>query len=241
MKYYFRLDDACEKMNTNNWNHIEEIFDKNGIIPLVGIIPNCLDKDMDKYSKDIRFWDKARKWQDKNWVLALHGYTHVCDTNDGGINPVHKRSEYAGKPMEEQKALVRKGLKILNGENIFPKIFFAPSHTFDENTLKALEEESDIRVISDTIARERYTYNGFTFVPQQSGRVRKLRLFKEVTFCYHPNTMTDKDFDELESFIIENKKFIYPYDLTSARNKKTIFDRCLSYLYFRRRKKNTRK
>ena len=73
---------------------------------------------------------------------------------------------------------------------IDPKVFFAPAHTFDNNTLIALKECSNIRIISDTIANDIYTKYGFTFVPQQAGRVRK-QPFRTVTFCYHPNTMND--------------------------------------------------
>lgn len=85
-----------------------------------------------------------------------------------------------------------------NGIN--PKIFFAPAHTFDRNTLLALKNKSNIRIISDTIAYDKYEDEGITFIPQQSGRVRKLP-FKTVTFCYHPNLMRDKDFFELENFL----------------------------------------
>jgi predicted deacetylase len=82
---------------------------------------------------------------------------------------------------------------------IDPKVFFAPAHTFDNNTLIALKECSNIRIISDTIANDVYSQFGFTFVPQQSGRVRKLP-FKTVTFCYHPNVMNDDEFVRLEKF-----------------------------------------
>lgn len=42
--YLFRLDDASEFMDTENWNKIERLFDMYDIKPLVGVIPNNLDK-----------------------------------------------------------------------------------------------------------------------------------------------------------------------------------------------------
>jgi len=55
-----------------------------------------------------------------------------------------------------QKQKIRDGYAILKEYGLTPKYFFAPSHTFDENTLVALKECSDIRIISDTIATKPY-------------------------------------------------------------------------------------
>lgn len=77
--------------------------------------------------------------------------------------------------------MIQHGVDVLKGHDIKPKVFFAPSHIFDENTLVALKEESDIRIISDTIANDVYFENDFYFIPKQSGRVRKLP-FKVCTF-----------------------------------------------------------
>ena len=89
MIYYIRLDDACEKRDIVNWNRIESILDKYGIKPLVGVIPNCLDEKMETYEVDNHFWEKVDSWGKKGWEVALHGFTHVFETDDGGINPVN--------------------------------------------------------------------------------------------------------------------------------------------------------
>jgi len=59
----------------------------------------------------------------------------------------------------------------LENNDLEPKVFFAPSHTFDANTLEALRLESNIGVICDTIANNVYTLNAFYFIPQQTGEV----------------------------------------------------------------------
>lgn len=234
MKYYIRLDDASERRDVEKWDRIEQILDIYSIKPLVGVIPFCEDNDMRDYTVDEMFWDKVKDWKSKSWAIALHGYNHVCTTKCGGINPVNNRSEFAGLPLDIQKKKIEKGVEIFRKNGINPEIFFAPSHTFDDNTLKALLEFSDIRVISDTIANKPYRYMGFTFVPQQSGRVRKLP-FSTTTFCYHPNTMQEKDFIELEHFLKKNKNRFAPFEVFSVDRKIGLYDLLLRKLYFARR------
>lgn len=233
-KYIMRLDDACEKRNIQNWDRIEMILDKYEIKPLIGVIPNCEDSMMERYSIDRGFNVRVKNWKDKGWTIALHGYNHVYSTNSGGINPINYRSEFAGESLEVQKEKIKKGVSILNNMGINPKVFFAPSHTFDKNTIIALKEESNIRIISDTISNNSYEKYGITFVPQQSGRVRPLP-FKLVTFCYHPNTMNEKDFFDLEEFLKKyNKKFI-SFPLNEVSRKENFIDCILRKLYFFRR------
>lgn len=233
-KYIIRLDDACEKMDVEKWQRMEELLDKYNVKPLVGIIPNCQDEQMDEYPYDRSFWDRVKCWTNKEWTVAMHGYNHVYGTECGGINPVNKRSEFAGEPLDVQKEKIKNGIAIMKSHGIEPRVFFAPSHTFDENTIEALKTESKIRIISDTVASNVYTKYGITFVPQQTGRARKLPL-KVVTFCYHPNMMDDCMFSDLERFIVENmNKFIcFPTQCTKRR--KNIFDLLLEKLYFARR------
>ena len=229
-----RLDDACEKRNIKYWDRIEKILDNYGIKPLVGIIPHCEDPMMDKYPTDDGFKMRVKNWMDKNWVIALHGYNHVYSSNCGGINPVNCRSEFAGESLERQKEKIKKGVSILNDMGIKPQVFFAPSHTFDKNTITALKEESDIRIISDTIANDSYEKYGMTFVPQQSGRVRALP-FKIVTFCYHPNTMNENDFSELENFLKKYQRKFISFPLQRVSRHKNFVDCFLERLYFARR------
>lgn len=234
-KYIMRLDDACEKRNIENWDRIEKLLDRYNVKPLVGVIPNCEDSSMDQYVLDDIYSIRLNNWVNKGWTIALHGYNHVYSSDSGGINPVNYRSEFAGESLEIQKEKIRSGLRILKKHGISPKVFFAPSHTFDKNTLKALLEESEIRIISDTVAYDSYSDYGFTFVPQQTGKVRYLP-FKKVTFCYHPNTMKDEDFLELEEFISKNHTKFIDFPTYIVNRKFNFIDWILKKLYFLRRK-----
>lgn len=233
-KYIMRLDDACEKMDTEKWGRMEALLDRYGIKPLVGIIPHCEDEMMNAYETDEAFWNKAAEWVKKGWTAALHGYNHVYSTECGGINPVQARSEFAGEPLDVQRRKIADGVNALRAKGIEPEVFYAPSHTFDENTLSALKSESNIRIISDTVANDVYADMGFTFVPQQSGAVRSLP-FKTVTFCYHPNTMGDEAFERLEAFLRENGEKFIPFPTEQSKRRRNIFDKLLRKLYFARR------
>ena len=238
-QYIIRLDDASEYMDTGKWMRMEALLDKYNISPIFGVIPHNEDPDMIKvYPKDENFWDRAKRWCEKGWQPALHGYSHVFCTNKGGINPVNNRSEFAGLPLKQQREKIEKGYQILLQHEIKPEIFFAPAHTFDENTLKALEQKTAIRIINDTVANNVYYKEPFFFIPQQAGRVRKLP-FKIVTFCYHPNSMKKKDYMELEHFLkiyYTNFTKLACVDVNSQR-KKTVFDCVLSSTYFFRVKR----
>lgn len=235
-KYFIRLDDASEYMDVKKWNRMESLLKDYNIKPIVGIIPDNQDPDLvEKYTKDKLFWNKVKEWQDAGWTLALHGYTHKFCSECGGINPVNLRSEFAGVDLESQKEKIRKGNCILKQHNINAEIFFAPAHTFDENTLKALEEETSIRVISDTIANDVYYKEPFYFIPQQSGRVRNLP-FRLTTFCYHPNNMNEIDFKELEDFCKKNSNYFKEckHEILNKR-KFGILDKIYQIMYFLRR------
>jgi len=234
--YLFRLDDACEYMNIDLWDKVENLFDKYNIKPLVGIIPDCKDPQfLNAYKKDEDFWKKALLWQDKCWGIALHGYQHLYKTEHGGDNPVNNYSEFAGIPYEEQKSMINNGYNILLEYGLKPKFFFAPAHTFDVNTLLALQEETSIRIISDTIANDIYYKEPFYFMPQQLGSLKTLPL-KFVTICLHPNSMDDSSVFELEQFIKRNSDSIINIDnIVYKKRRYNLLDYLLRTLYFMKR------
>lgn len=235
--YIMRLDDASEHMDINKWLRMEGILNKYNIKPIFGIIPDNKDPDLLKYPEVEKFWELMNRWKNNGWEPALHGYQHVFETSQGGINPVNSMSEFAGLPYDVQCKKISSGYDILVKHGINPKIFFAPAHTFDAHTLKALKQESPIRVVSDTVANDVYCKDGIFFIPQQSGQCRKLP-FKVVTFCYHPNIMTDKDFYLLENFLKENYlKFVTISKVRLKKRSMNLLDDIIKKMYFGRRKK----
>lgn len=239
-KYLIRLDDACPTMDAKKWERMEDILDRYGVRPMVGVIPNNEDPQTSPDCVDEKFWDKVHKWESKGWAIALHGYNHVCITEAGikGLNPMWARSEFAGLPLELQREKISKGVAILKTHGITPKYFFAPSHTYDKNTLEALRLESDIRIISDTIATKPYKEGDFTIIPQLGGHCAEMKIPGIWTFCLHPSAMEDVQFGAVEKFLDAHKdEFISFYDLDLNNLKgKSLVGKLLSWAYFTSRK-----
>lgn len=237
-QYLLRLDDACPTMNREKWERMQSLIIKYNIKPIIAVIPDNQDISLFINEIDEKFWSKIKALDMANWEIALHGYNHVYISNCPGINPFHKRSEFAGLPIETQTEKIKKGLEIFQNNNLNPRIFVAPSHTFDLNTLKAITKEGTIRIISDTIAFRPYYKYGLFFIPQQFGTAKNMILPGLWTFCYHPNTMTSQHFFELEHFLDRNsKEFISVNDLLlNERQNMTFFDYTFKKIFFLYRK-----
>ena len=110
-----RIDDIAENMNWDLMDKCENLFNEYSIKPLLGVIPNNQDKDLLKYQRNEKFWEKIRSWQNIGWEIAMHGYTHIYDSktykkdyfNYGGD------SEFYGHSLEEQVNRLKNGLKSL--------------------------------------------------------------------------------------------------------------------------------
>ena len=76
-----RLDDIAENMNWESMDKVEQLFDKYKIKPVLGIIPDNKDHELLSYPKKNNFWSKVKEWDDKGWEIAMHGLTHVYDTD----------------------------------------------------------------------------------------------------------------------------------------------------------------
>lgn len=229
LKYIIRLDDACPYMKKAKWNRIEELLDKYNIKPIVGIIPKCEDEEFKKnpYIKD--FWTKyALNWQNKKWIIAQHGLNHKLSKD--------VRTEFENISYSEQLRILEKGYKILKDNNITPVCFFAPNHTFDDNTIKALVELNNIKFISDGYAIYPYRYKKMLFFPSVFDTPHKILPFGVWTFVYHPNNMEEKDFKYLEDFIKKNKaNFNFNLDFIIDKydnRKRSILDWMIEKLIF---------
>lgn len=233
-KYLIRLDDACPTMNYSKWQKMFDMLDYFGVRPMVGIIPNNEDPEQYVDDADPTFWDKAKLWERKGYAIALHGYNHCYVSKSAGINPLWNRSEFAGLEYKEQCKKICDGYTILKKNGLNPKYFFAPSHTFDKNTLKALKEKTDIRIICDTIATKPYKMGDFAIIPQLGGRCLEMKVPGIWTFCLHPSTMTNADFESTERFLKGHiNEFIGfdELDLTNLKGK-DLLSKAYSCAYF---------
>jgi len=232
-KYIIRLDDACPTMNKSNWNRIEKLLNFYNIKPIVAVVPNNQDENLMIDEVDKEFWEKVKNWQQKGWEIALHGYEHKYATQAKSIVPINDYSEFAGVTLEKQCEKIKEGIAIFKKYNISTRVWVAPAHSFDENTIKALKAESDITIISDGIAFAPFWEYGMHWIPQQVWKFREM-FFGTWTGCFHPDTMGEQEFIRLENFIKKNAtKFIAIDDLTFNTRVKNMIEQFFEKRYWK--------
>ncbi len=210
--FIIRLDDACPTMNHENWARMEELLDRYGVKPIVGVIPECRDTAEDfQHECDPCFWEKVRQWQEKGWEISQHGLYHTFHDTPKGTRYFQKNigdyTEFAGLPYEEQANMIKEGYQRLTAYGIQPTSFFAPAHTYDENTVKACKAVGYFRFISDGYALRVFQKKGMTFIPSTFDTPKKMP-FGLYTFIYHPSKMESIGFEYLEDFLKKNQKHI---------------------------------
>lgn len=202
-RYLLRLDDACHTMDRSRWAAMEGLLDRLGIKPIVAVVPDNRDPDLQVENPDPEFWDVVRRWQGKGWAIAMHGYQHVLHQTDARlILPFYGRGEFAGIPYQQQAAKIRASWDIFTSNGIEPAVWVAPAHCFDRDTLRAIRAETPIRIVSDGIARDQFFEDGFHWIPQQLWRLSNKRS-GVWTVCLHPGTISDAGVDELERHLLD--------------------------------------
>tara|TARA_Y100000590_G_scaffold18275_1_gene21796 strand:- start:59966 stop:60730 length:765 start_codon:yes stop_codon:yes gene_type:complete len=221
--YLIRLDDIAENMRWDMMEKATNLFDKFNVKPVLGIIPNNKDPELLSYpKKNINFWEQVRSWKNKGWIIAMHGNNHVYDKVCPKIDYLGHggSSEFCSHTYENQLDKIRLGINKFESENIKIRTFFAPNHTFDENTLLALKS-SGINEIIDGYGLMPYEENGIKFIPQLFYKTFALPIGIQA-FQIHLNYFEQKDFDNFEKFIELNAKKIITYDQALSKLKNNL-------------------
>ena len=106
MKIALRMDDITADMNWDNFFRLKELFDKAGIRPLLGVVPDNRDASLSCMKERADFWELLLELQEEGWSIAQHGCRHVYTTKKGGLFPLNHFSEFAGLSYERQKKLI---------------------------------------------------------------------------------------------------------------------------------------
>ena len=207
-----RMDDIAENMNWHHMDLCEKMFDEMNIKPLIGVSPDNKDISLLKYPKNSDFWARLNGWKKKGWEIAMHGYNHVYDTktnykdyfNYGGD------SEFYGHNYNHQFLKIKKGKEILKKKGHDVRSFFAPNHTYDQNTLKALKA-NNFTFIIDGYGIFPYESNEIIFFPQL--------FYKEIMLPFgiqstqiHINYWNETYFENFKKFINTNSDNIKDFD-----------------------------
>lgn len=191
-KILIRFDDICPTMNWEEWGKAEKILKKYNVKPLLGIIPDCRDPELQIDTPREDYWGYLHELRAKGYVLAMHGYEHIYDSKYRGMVNLGFKSEFAGHPYEIQLDKIRKGKKVLEEHGIKTEIFFAPSHSYDKNTLKALYENG-FKYISDGKSSGIIARNGIKCVPCRCGGVPLIKRTGLYTAVFHAHEWVRSD------------------------------------------------
>lgn len=213
-QYLLRVDDLCPTLDEERWPALRGILHEFRIRPILAVVPDNRDPHLVVSSPREGFWDEMLAMQDEGATIALHGYQHLCLAHGKSLVPLHRDSEFAGAEYEEQFRRIRSGLQILQSRGLQPRLFVAPRHGFDRNTIRALEA-SDLLCLCDGFARMPFRRLGVTWIPQQLwAPVPKSKGIW--TICLHPNSMTPSDLNALRDFLREYARQFTQFEQVAA-------------------------
>ena len=212
-----RFDDIAPNMSWEMMDKCQELLNYYDLKPVMGVIPDNQDNEILKYPKRENFWETVKKWELNNWSIAMHGYNHLYDkeTNKKDFFNYGGRSEFFGHSYEDQLSKIKKGLEIFQKNNIQIDTFFAPNHTYDRNTFKALKNSGILKII-DGYGLMPYSFNGIKFVPQLFYKLHILPFGIQSTQI-HINYWSDKDFINFKKFIEKNHNKVIKADLAFSK------------------------
>ena len=214
-KILLRFDDICPTMEWKQWGRAMALLDQTGVKALLGVIPDCQDPDLliDQPRED--FWEYMKGLQTQGYTIAMHGYQHVFDAAQHGILNRRMNSEFSGLPLQEQREKIRKGKDILLCHGIETDVFFAPAHSYDENTLIALYENG-FRYISDGKSSKPYIWHGITCLPCRNGGAARIGGAGFYTSVFHAHEWVRKDkasaYDALRATLQSYSPNIVPFE-----------------------------
>ncbi len=212
-----RFDDIAPNMSWEMMDKCQELLNYYDLKPVMGVIPDNQDNEILKYPKRENFWETVKKWELNNWSIAMHGYNHLYDkeTNKKDFFNYGGRSEFFGHSYEDQLSKIKKGLEIFQKNNIQIDTFFAPNHTYDRNTFKALKNSGILKII-DGYGLMPYSFNGIKFVPQLFYKLHILPFGIQSTQI-HINYWSDKDFINFKKFIEKHHKKVISADFAFSK------------------------
>jgi predicted deacetylase len=213
-QYLLRFDDLCPTMRQSQWGRILPVIKELGIRPILAIVPDNQDRDLQQSTADPEFWTGMRALEAAGATTALHGFRHLCRSVGTSLLPLHTCSEFAGVDEDTQRQWIHTGLAMLGEQRLNPKMWVAPRHGFDQATLRALRVEG-INALSDGFARIPFRRGGVTWIPQQLwGPVEKRRGLW--TICTHCSSARTEEVDALIAFMRRNARSFTSVDRVLA-------------------------
>jgi hypothetical protein len=227
-EYLIRCDDLCPATPVERWRRIESLIQEFNLQPILAVVPDNRDPELGIAAADPAFWQRIHALEVSGAMVGLHGYRHICASHGHGLVRLSRTSEFAGVAAQTQRTWISEGLRILRAHGLNPRIWVAPRHGFDRNTLVALGAEG-IALLSDGFARVPFLRGGVTWIPQQLwGPVDKPKGLW--TICMHANTASDADISALHAFLSVHADQFTSVDRVLFRSQPTTLT-LAEYLY----------
>ena len=226
-----RFDDIAPNMSWEMMDKCQELLNYYDLKPVMGVIPDNQDNEILKYPKRENFWEIVKKWELNDWSIAMHGYNHLYDkeTNKKDFFNYGGRSEFFGHSYEDQLSKIKKGLEIFEKNNIQIDTFFAPNHTYDRNTFKALKNSGILKII-DGYGLMPYSFNGIRFVPQLFYKLYLLP-FGIQSAQIHINYWSDKDYTNFKKFIEKHHKKVISADFAFSKISNSYLHKIINFTF----------
>lgn len=228
-----RFDDICESMDWGQFNKAIELMDKYNIKPLLGVVPQNKDLHLMKGDYNHSFWDIIKDLQNRGYAIAMHGYVHVYDIKSRGIVNLGCDSEFAGHSYDVQFEKIKKGKEILERHGIKTDIFFAPSHSYDKNTLRALRDNG-FKYLSDGKSSKPYIQEGIKCIPCRFfGTPKYIKKGFNISVCHSSNwNEYPNNYFQLVEFCTKNKEQLIDFnELIKVPEGNFIFQKITEKLY----------
>jgi len=209
-RFVIRLDDICPTMDHEKFARARAHFEATGVRPLMGVVPDNRDPDLQVNPPDPAFWETMRDLRAQGWGISQHGYRHSIHTSDRGLLGSTPRSEFAGRPLDVQRDDLAAGQSIMAAEGIATDIFMAPFHSYDAMTLTALRTLG-FTTLTDGYGLFPWHADGLLFVPQLFERPAHFGV-GIYTMCLHLNNMRHDEIDALGRFLGANSARVIGFD-----------------------------
>lgn len=197
-------------MAPHRWERFRKLINEFEIRPILAIVPDNHDSDLNHSPADPDFWEQMRSLEAAGATIAVHGFRHLCQSKGESLLALHRSSEFAGIEYETQHDWIRGGFRILREKGLHPQLWIGPRHGFDRNTIRALSALG-VGYISDGFARVPFRRYGITWVPQQlwGPAAKKKGLW---TICIHPCMASASSAKRLARFLEKHNHQFTSFD-----------------------------
>ncbi len=204
MKFIIRIDDVVPRMNLSNFNILKDSLNLLEIKPVIGVVPDNKDPNLNVREEDENFWTTMRELKSLGWTIAQHGYRHEYESRDSGILDINEFSEFAGLSLDTQLNKIESGKRILMEKELWEPVFMAPGHSFDQQTLIALKK-CNFKYITDGFGFFPWQEDELIFVPQIFSSFINFG-FGIYTVCLHLNELSEEQIKLIVEKVKRNRK-----------------------------------